>query len=84
MLIAVFHKEPMPYTYLGSGSGDDDSFAPTYTNYLTSRRVQRGDTLTMSCGVSGTPRPEVDWTRDGQVDGATVHKFEALRSGMAL
>ena len=48
----------------------DESLPPSYTKYLTSRSVKRGESLKLKCDVSGSPQPQIEWYKDGQ-----VHKY---------
>ncbi len=45
-----------------------ETLAPSYSKYLSSRRVHCGDSLTLRCDVNASPEPNVEWSRDGKVE----------------
>ena len=40
--------------------------APQFTQRVADQRVQQGQTVKLSCNITGSPRPIISWFKDGQ------------------
>lgn len=40
---------------------------PEFIEKLSNLRIKDGESLSLKCSVKGTPEPQVEWTKNGQI-----------------